>query len=347
MMMRCFRGLLVGLFFSVCANAANVVDVYGVSAKESAHIVKKYEKRIADVEATFYQKMQDAKGMLSDEPFKKMMEKRKDISHESMNDGGFAHVDMSTVYYPDNEILYTTIEVVDKHHPERLKFITKNKKIANSRNKHDLIDKMIEYSKLEMNLLFTNQLDINNISCPVYHCVSGFHHPKLKPYLMVFNKGASRNKKLIIDTLNQDANPERRAAAAFLVAHFKDPEEIIATLSPHVNDCDENVRNNVIRVMSGTIRKAKINLDITPFLALLDSPSVTDRNKSLSVILTASKSAAGKQQIIQTGVDRLLAILALKQPNNHDIAYEILKNISGNDFGEYNIAEWKTWLSKA
>ena len=131
------------------------------------------------------------------------------------------------------------------------------------------------------------------------------------------------------------------------MGHFQDPKEIVSILSFHVDDPDETVRNNVIRVISETLRKSKITIDVSPFLSLLDSPFLTDRNKSLSVLWLASESSEGKKQIIQSGGDKLLSILALKQPNNHDLAYIILKNVSGKDFGEYNIAAWKQWLSKA
>lgn len=338
------KNILIGLLLSFSTQAANVIDLYGANEQVSSRIVKKYEKRIADVETQLYQDMQTANGNLDEATFKQIWAKRNRLSQEIRRDGGFSYVDIGTIYYPNNETLYTTIEVIAKNQPERLRFITKNKKISKGKAKHDLIEKMIEFTELETNLLITNQLDMSDLSCPVYHCVSGFHHPKLKPYLATFNQGVLRDKQLIIKTLNQDIDPQRRAAAAFLLGHFKDPHEIIAILSPHVNDLDEGVRNNVIRVISGTVRKSKIDMDPSPFIKLLDSPSVTDRNKSLLVLITLSKSSTGKTQIIQQGGEHLLKLLALRQPNNHDEAYLILKNISGQDLGEHNITGWRKWL---
>lgn len=40
----------------------------------------------------------------------------------------------------------------------------------------------------------------------------------------------------------------------------------------------------------------------------------------------------------------LLKLLALEQPNNHDFAYQILKQVSGQDFGEHEVARWRAWL---
>lgn len=338
------KNILIGLLLSFSAQAANVIDLYGTNELEAARIVKKYEKRIADIETQLYEDMQAAQGNLDESTLKEILAKRERLTRQIRLDGGFYYVDLDTISYPDNETLYTTIEVITKSQPGRQRFLTNNKKITKHKVQHDLIETMVEFTKLETNLLITNQLDISNLSCPVYHCVSGFHHPKLKPFLATFNKGVLRDKQLIIETLNQDKDPQRRAAAAFLVGHFKDPQEIIAILSPHVNDHDEGVRNNVIRVISGTIHKAKIDMDPSPFITLLDSPSVTDRNKSLLVLITLSKSPTRKAEIARQGGENLLKLLSLKQPNNHNEAYLILKNISGQDLGEHNITGWRKWL---
>ncbi|WP_332248013.1 HEAT repeat domain-containing protein [Legionella tunisiensis] len=70
----------------------------------------------------------------------------------------------------------------------------------------------------------------------------------------------------MIDTLNNDPDPSRRAAAAFLMGHFKDPNEIISLLMVHVNDRDSGVRNNVMRVIAATMFKANIApIDVVPF----------------------------------------------------------------------------------
>ncbi|WP_156812621.1 hypothetical protein [Legionella tunisiensis] len=53
---------------------------------------------------------------------------------------------------------------------------------------------MIVFSHLEFQLMANNQLNIKDTSCPVYHCVSGFHHPQLKPYLKIFNAGVIKEK---------------------------------------------------------------------------------------------------------------------------------------------------------
>ena len=154
--------------------------------------------------------------------------------------------------------------------------------------------------------------------------------------------------KLIIDTLNHDPDPERRAAAAFLIGHFTNPHEIVSLLSPHVSDPSSFVRNNVLRVLGATIQKAKITqINVPPLLDLLDSPFDTDRNKALWVLYTAADEPKSKPVIIQQGGKKLVSLLRLKQPNNHQLAYEVLLKVSGKNFGENDLVSWENWLRSA
>ncbi|STX39349.1 HEAT repeat domain-containing protein [Legionella feeleii] len=336
--------LTLGLLCSLTIEANSIVDIYGLDEKQSEKIIKKYANKVATIEGLFLNRRREKN---NDSDLDTLLLKKKALLNEIKNEGDFLHVDFNTIFYPGNKNQYTTIEIVQKDQPERLRYI--NAEYAkNYKLKDDLINQMITFCNLEFQLMINNQLNLKDISCPVYHCISGFHHPKLKPYLEIFNTGAIKEKKLIINTLNEDPDPSRRAAAAFLLGHFKDPNEIISLLMMHVKDRDSGVRNNVIRVIAATMFKAKINhIDVLPFLDLLASPETTDRNKALGVLAKAAESQDEKKIIIQKGGENLLAILKIKQPNNHDIAYLILKKVSGKDFGDSNIAAWKKWLESA
>ena len=272
------------------------------------------------------------------------LEKRQ-ITEEIKKNYGFLYVDLDIVLYPSENTHYTTIEVITKNAIEKLRFAPHPKPQKNTRHQPDLIDKMMTYNKIGWPLMLDKKIDSRTIKCPVYHCTQGFSHPALKPYLKTFNTGAIQEKKLITETLAHDPSAARRAAAAFLVGHFSNPHEILSVLSNHVEDNDEEVRNNVIRVMGSTMRTADIHkIDVLPFIRLLDSPFDTDRNKSLVVLLSAADDELSKKIIIQKSGPQLLDLLRLKQPNNHLIAYALLKKISGEDFGEKNIGAWSNWV---
>ena len=347
--------LLGGLTFFVGASVADTVDVYGLSPKDANKLLKQYSKVVGELETEVLKETQkQAPDKDLNDSLKEAMRKKYNLLNEITKKNGYLFVDFQTIFYPD-DTYSTTIEIVDKQHPERMKFVNamplrnskENIPEKKSNYKPDLIDAMTKYHFTSMKMFMTHQVG-PKVKCPVYHCTFGFEHPKLKPYLTVFNNGVIKDKKLIIETLRHDKSSERRASAAFLVGHFKDPLEIVSILSPSVTDNDEGVRNNVMRVIGSTMDKAKLhNIDVTPFLSALDSPYVTDRNKALWVLTSAVENSASKKIVLQKGGDKLLALLELQQPNNHDFAYIILKKISGKDFGSNNVPAWKAWVDKA
>ena len=343
--------VLIGLTISINASA---FDVYGVSDAESKKIVTLYSKQIADFEATFNQaltEMRLGRGVATEDTptQKKVTQKRLALIDKLIKDNGYLFVDLQVVMYPDEQNkAYVTLEIIDKKHPERLRFIN-TAEHTNQKRTHspDVIEEMITYELLAADMMLRNK-PTKFEPCPVYHCLLGFKNPKLAPYLKKFNHAAIKEKALILDTLTHDPSFERRAAAAYLVGHFQDPHEIISLLEPHISDTNESVRNNVMRVIAATMRKAKISdIDITPFLNALDSPYTTDRNKALYVLFTAADHQATKAVLLNNGGAKLVAILALQQPNNHDWAYLILKKISGKDFGPENLSAWRAWVLSA
>lgn len=335
------------IFTCLPAWSADIIDVYGTDPKMSVKIIDQFGSRVRDIETQMNGEFINMnRGINNPEKLQQLFKQKTHIINEIREKWQFEFVDFQTVNYPGNSDIYTTIEVIQKNQPARVKLISKKIPQKNTTTKKDLIDTMTIYQKKAIRLLMTNQLDLHDNSCPVYHCTVPFKHATLQPYLNIFNQGAIHQKKLIIDTLNNDINPERRAAAAFLVGHFKNPHEIIEILSHHLDDQDDGVRNNVLRVIGETVERANLtDINTLPFLMLLDSPYETDRNKSLIILLTAADSVSGKEQIIQNEHGRLLALLRLKQPNNHNLAYMILKKISGKNFSDTNIKEWEKWTN--
>ena len=341
--------LIVSLMISIDVNATDAVDINGIEPIYAKKIINKYARKVAEIESLLEAENTKIRpGDTYSKSTEDIIKKRLSLIEKITQENGFLFVDFQTIHYPSGDKVYTTIEIVDKKHPERMRFVNTAPVGGNIEKKDshrpDLIDAMVNYTNTGIELIIHHQISPTPL-CPVYHCVAGFTHPKLNPYLDIFNQGAIKEKKLIINTLNHDPNPERRAAAAFLVGHFKDPHEIVIVLSPHVTDKSDAVRNNVIRVIAKTIVKAKItNLNVTPFLNALDSPYNTDRNKALYVLLYEANANASKKLILQKGGDKILSLMQLKQPNNHDPAYDLLKKISGKDFGSTNLRAWKNWI---
>jgi len=342
-----FLMLNATLVFNVAAKS--IVDVYGTDSVKSRQILDKYQKRIGvsayALDKAIKNMSKDGIPALSNEDRLKV----KKLKEEIKNEFGFSYVDLDTIFYPGEKNIYSTVEVVEKKHEDRMRFVssTNTKSYVTNKPKNDLINQMITYSNLGMQLSVTQQIDPKVEKCSVYHCTVGFEHPKLKHYLKTFNVGAVKERKLILDTLSSDTDLDRRTAAIFLVGHFTDPNEIISIVTPLVNDNSEQIRNDAMRVMGSTMRRANISkIDVYPFIKLLDSPYDTDRNKALFVLSEASKNKENVSKVIRYGRYSLLENLRLKQPNLHGWSYRILKQISGKDYGEYNVKGWSKWFSK-
>ncbi|MFA5960567.1 MAG: HEAT repeat domain-containing protein [Tatlockia sp.] len=337
------------------------IDVYGVDSKQAEEIKTRYGEQVRSIEFAMQSAIESSvnKAIASKtlhldnikppHGYNQLKKKRQALLNQIKREQNLLFVNAATIFYMPKNVSYTTIEVVSQAHPELLRYTALE---AHSRVTHspaDLIDKMTEFSQISMMLYAENKLqekDTDTRYCPVYHCAINFEHPALKPYLSLFNQGAIKDKTLILNTIKNDSNSERRGAAIFLLGHLNDPHEIISLLLPYVQDHDPLVRNNSIRVIGETVRKAKIHdFDLKPFLALLHSPSTLDRNKSLYVIYEAAQLPTAKKLIVQQSGDILLQLLQLKQPNNHDVTYKILKRLSGKKWGDQDFAAWKQWLA--
>ncbi len=337
---------ITGILWFACTNvwANRMVDLYGLPEAEAQPIVQKYAERVSDIETRLLEKgLQFSPNSAS---LMRLIMQKKRLINDIQGEGPYAFVDIQTFRYPGEKSNYSTIEVVRKDQPKRLRYVEARPKPYPLTRHHDSVDEMYQFELLTAQVMMRPDFVIDKTPCPVYHCIISFNHPDLKPYLPRFNQAILTQKQRIIDTLNHDPNPQRRAAAAFLIGHDPDPRDILKTLLPHVNDPDSGVRNNVLRVIATTLTKSHItSLDPTPFLELLDSPYGTDRNKSLAALLTIADSQQGKQMILRQGSDHLLNLLQLQQPNNHKLAYLILKKISHKTYGDRAIQAWRNWLA--
>lgn len=331
------------LLIAAHSHAADIIDVYGVNETTAQRIISRYSKQIRAIETPLMQKL--STGTFNEHDHS-LLQKKQRLIQIIMRNEHVAFVDFQTIAYPNNPHIYTTIEVINSNEPERLRFIEPKTVNHFSPSPNDIIHQMQTYIQLTFNLIMAGKEPAIIKTCPVYHCLSGFQHPQLRPYLALFNQAALHQKSFIMHTLQFDKDVERRAAAVFLLGHLANPQEIITTLLPYLTDSSAQVRNNVIRVIGATLLKAPvITLDIQPFVALLSSPYVTDRNKALFVLLTMADISNNQQYLLKHCRKILVALLELKQPNNHDLAYQLLKKISGQNFGESNFVAWEQWAN--
>ena len=261
--------------------------------------------------------------------------------------GNFASVGISPVtYFDKGKYCYVTIDIVDeKDRQRRMAFLPAPS--GHFKDHDGLLAAWREYEETVFELMDKGELPTNKVPCPAFHCIGGFEHPRLKKYEEIFKSKVPKNKETLKAILRGDEEYTHRGDAAFLLAHIIDPRELIEAILPSIKDSNATVRNNVMRVLSQVAEERRdVAIPLDPLLRALDFPATTDRNKSLATIDALASRPEPKRILIREAGPKLIEILKLLQPNNHDYAYSILKKISGKDFGERKYDAWHTWLDR-
>ena len=271
---------------------------------------------------------------------------RQKIVAEVRETGRFAYVEVAVIsYYTDGNPIYVTLDVVEQEdRATRMDFLpapTGNTKIPTESLR---FGPSTEQRGFELSR--KNELPPMKEPCPAFHCVFGFEHPDLRKYLEPFRAGAAKHKRLLTDILRGDADASHRARAAYLLGHTTDADDLVGVLIPVIRDSSGEVRNNVMRVLAYIAEHRKdVRIPLAPVLQATNFPNTTDRNKSLAIVAALADDPANREPILREAGPRLLKLLYLLQPNNHDYAYSILKKISGEMFGEWDYPQWEKWVA--
>lgn len=267
--------------------------------------------------------------------------KKNKLEEQLIRKGRFSYVNIQLFksYSGESDFIIDFVDVEDAI--DRLSFRTLKK--LNLKDPDSIIEKWKSYQKLSFRL-FRND-EIVDMSCPVVHCVWSFNHPKLQPFLSYFNKNAKKNRELLVRIVHQANSADLRAAASFLLAHAgMSSEDLIKVLMPATQDPESEVRNNSMRVIYYIVRaNPKIRIDVSQIVKVLNFPSFTDRNKALVVLRSLEKSRFDKAHL-KNMLPVLLEILIKGDAHNYRNALQVLKNISGANFGAQDIALWEKWI---
>ncbi len=182
--------------------------------------------------------------------------------------------------------------------------------------------------------------------CPALHCIAPFERPELAPYLARFNDGARKHEDLLYTIAAESGDESQRANALFLLAHTTNTARLLPVLGQGIYDPVGGVRNNAMRVLM-YMAQAHPELDypIDDLILALDFPDSGDRNKASYTILALAANPKYHETVRAKAVPVALRLLRLEQPNNHEPAYEILKTVSGEKFGDRDYAAWERWAA--
>ena len=265
---------------------------------------------------------------------------------ESMGD--FAWVGLGVVTYFQPEAVYVTVDVVDASEGEtRMPFHDAPTGDV-MEDPADLVAAMTAYLDTGFEMMRSGEIKPARVECPAYHCVFGFEHPRLEPFGDRFANEVPEHHDDLVTLLESSSDPEQRAQSAFLLAHLPDGDEVVDLMIPAILDPDATVRNNAMRVLSEIAwRHPEVEIPVDPILTALTFPATTDRNKASAILAGLAEREKYRDAIVGRAGPVLLEMLRLRQPNNHDFAYKILKSVSGKEFGERDYASWQAWLDAA
>jgi hypothetical protein len=336
------NGFIFSCGVEAAKNAASTLDIYSSKYLSQKNIEKKLDNEM-QVIAEVLSSPLTMQLSVNQEKFDKAI---KAMTSNINAMGKFSYVGISPTIYPGDKVIHVTIDVVDQDDKTR-QFVFLPIPTQHIADPDHLIAAWQEYEKLGIALFYEhNQAAIEYKSCPAFHCVFGFEHPSLKKYERIFSEGANKNKQKLITILRNDSDEERRASAAYLLAHISDGNELIKILVPSIYDAKFAVRNSVMRVLAMTLNQVKVNdFPVKDIVRGLDFPIATDRNKALAVLLSLISANPGyTDYVVKNAGKQLIAELKLSQPNVHGLAYEILKKVSGKEYSEHDYRSWAKWL---
>jgi HEAT repeat protein len=144
----------------------------------------------------------------------------------------------------------------------------------------------------------------------------------------------------------KDSNVAVRGVALYMLAHTNDVDHLLPALGRAIYDPSSYVRNNAMRMMGQMAeRYPDLAYPIEDLVRAMDFAITTDRNKAAYTLAKLTKSRH-RERIAELALPSALRQLRLTQPINHEPAFDLLKGISGENFGERDYEAWDRWYEQ-
>lgn len=328
-----------------------LLDVYGVDLATEKKI-----RACCKAEFLEHLALQQQLNRVQTSSSEKILKRKKALDELILNKinklGKFRLSKLSTVYYPAEHTTYTTVDIVPASDGYRIPngvhagSHRKSVELPKQGKLKELFNIWENYFDRNIQLIKNDKMDTLKRSCPVIHCLWGFDKNELVSDLPKLKEGASRYKRQLMDIIRYSDNELSRGEAVLILGHLEDYKELATFLMEFVDDVSSAVRNSSMRVLGAILAQHDIpKMDIRPILKALNYPYVTDRNKAAYVVFNCLlKDDSLHALIIKESGDTLINLLRLKQPNNHDLAYNILRVISKKNYSDRDYQSWKQWI---
>ena len=164
-----------------------------------------------------------------------------------------------------------------------------------------------------------------------------FSMPAMQPAQNRFQAFAIASTARLREVLHHSSDDAHRALAAQILAYAPDKRTVIPDLVFAMTDPSPHVRNDAMRAL-GIIAKfsaahpeLRLRVPMYPFIALLNSPIWTDRNKASSALmpLSASRDPALFERLRRNSLDSLVNMACWKSAGHAQPALRILGRMGG------------------
>ena len=319
------------------------IDLYGSAALDSPAILAEVEPDIARYAAINVEAAKPNADLARLETDAKAIEARVRDKLEARVPLAFFEIHTTADFGPPPQ-LDVTIDVVELADAAR-RMPFRSSPTGEFQDPDGLLAAWDEYTqKLYELAIAGTSMAVRAADCPALHCVAPFALPELAPYLARFDAGARKHEDMLYRIATQSADPEQRANALFLLAHTDNAARLQPVLARAIYDRDSDVRNNAMRVLwFMALEGVDVNYPVHDLVAALDFPSSSDRNKAGVALTVLADDPKYRDTIRAEAVPAALRLLRLRQVNNHDPAYQILKKVSGQTFGDRDYQAWDRW----
>jgi hypothetical protein len=164
-----------------------------------------------------------------------------------------------------------------------------------------------------------------------------FVHPPSHKIQERFKIYADIYLQLLKEVIKSSKYPYQRTVASTVIAYYHDKRNIVNDLVEAAKDDDDVVRNAAIRALGIILNYStkrpnlKISIPPDPFILLMNSISWTDRNKSVSILLTMSNHRDPKflLQLKNTILESLIDMARWKSEGHAMSGFIILGRMAG------------------
>lgn len=320
------------------------IDVFGTDQITAEQVQQQWGEQIVELSEAIYGSPEQASQDLPAELYEAVVEGIHTI-------GEFAHVELSMIIYFEPEqdnTVHVTVDVVDADDAvARMPFYPEPTQLLP--DPAGLIQRWSEYDEASFELSLAGELQSGFEQCPALACTVGFDHPELQPFLTAFEADAVPQRDALLQILRESRNEVDRGNAVYLLAFAfeDDPTGYVRAIAPAIRDPSSLVRNNVLRTL-GDIRYTypEVELPVELIIEALHYPSATDRNKAGWLLAGLARDSDRHHEQILEALPVLLAMLQLEQPNNHEPAYAVLTEISGEQYAARDYNAWQQWAAQ-